>query len=66
MVDQQPRPEQPSRQCQHCGHIGTDVHLESGYVGGGYYRDYWKCDDNAACWDRWAAPYLADHSNEAA
>ena len=40
--------------CEHCGHQGTDVHMEKSYVGGQGYVIQPRCDDERACWLRWA------------
>lgn len=41
--------------CHHCGHKGTDVHLESVHIGGRGYVLAYYCDDFDACWERWKA-----------
>ena len=46
-------PERKPRKCGHCGHVGTDVHCESAYLGGHGYVEVWRCDDRPRCWDRW-------------
>ena len=46
-------------QCSHCEHIGTDIDLQPGHVGG-HTAQVWKmyCTDNNACWKRWDKKHL--------
>lgn len=39
--------------CRHCGHKGTDMYLDSVYVGGRGYVFAYYCKDSESCWQRW-------------
>ena len=41
--------------CVHCGHVGADVGLHYGYVGGQGTVGSYLCNDRDACWKRWEA-----------